>query len=199
MEAMGCAANYAFANRQIIAHWVRETFEQVLRIGPNALGMDLIYDVAHNIAKIETHTVNGVEKKLCVHRKGATRAFPPGSQHIPKDYYSIGQPVLIPGDMGRCSYVLVGAEKSLDETFGSTCHGAGRLMSRNQAKKSAKGRSIERELEKNGIFIKAFGRGTIDEEIPEAYKDVTDVVNIVNGAGISRKVAKLKPLGVIKG
>lgn len=199
MEAMACAANYAFANRQIIAHWVRETFEQVLRIGPNNLGMDLIYDVAHNIAKIETHTVDGVEKKLCVHRKGATRAFPPGSQHIAKDYYSTGQPVLIPGDMGRCSYVLVGAVKALDETFGSTCHGAGRLMSRNQAKKLVKGRSIERELEKKGIFVKASGRATIDEEAPEAYKNVTDVVNIVEGAGISRKVAQLKPLGVIKG
>ena len=161
--------------------------------------MDLIYDVAHNIAKFESHMVNGVEKRLCVHRKGATRAFPPGSPHIPKDYSSIGQPVLIPGDMGRCSYVLTGSEKALEETFGSTCHGAGRLMSRHQAKKSVKGRAIIRELEDKGIIIRATGRATVDEEIPEAYKNVTDVVNIVEEAGISKKVAQLRPLGVIKG
>ena len=199
MAAMSCAANYAFANRQIIAHWVRETFEQVLKIGPKQLGMDLIYDVAHNIAKIESHIINGVEKRLCVHRKGATRAFPPGSPNIPKDYSLIGQPVLIPGDMGRCSYVLTGSEKALEETFGSTCHGAGRLMSRHQAKKSVKGRAIIRELEDKGIIIRATGRATVDEEIPEAYKNVTDVVNIVEEAGISKKVAQLRPLGVIKG
>ena len=199
MAAMACAANYAFTNRQIIAHWARETFEQALKIGPKELGMDLIYDVAHNIAKFESHMVNGVEKRLCVHRKGATRAFPPGSPHIPKDYSSIGQPVLIPGDMGRCSYVLTGSEKALEETFGSTCHGAGRLMSRHQAKKSVKGRAIIRELEDKGIIIRATGRATVDEEIPEAYKNVTDVVNIVEEAGISKKVAQLRPLGVIKG
>jgi tRNA-splicing ligase RtcB (3'-phosphate/5'-hydroxy nucleic acid ligase) len=199
LEAMACAANFAFTNRQMITHWVRETFEQVFRKGPKDLGLDLIYDVCHNIAKIENHTVNGEKRKLCVHRKGATRAFPPNHPDIPKDYQSTGQPVLIPGDMGRCSYVLVGTEGALRETFGSTCHGAGRVMSRHQAIKVAKGRAIARELEDKGIIVKGASRGTIVEEIPEAYKDVTDVVNVVHHAGISRKVAKLVPMGVIKG
>jgi tRNA-splicing ligase RtcB len=199
LEAMACAANFAFTNRQMITHWVRETFEKVFRKGPKDLKLDLIYDVCHNIAKIETHTVNGEKKKLCVHRKGATRAFPPNHHDIPVDYRSIGQPVLIPGDMGRCSYVLVGAEGAMKETFGSTCHGAGRVMSRHQAIKAAKGRAIARELEDRGIIVKGASRGTIAEEIPEAYKDVNDVVNVVHHAGISRKVVKLIPMGVIKG
>ncbi len=199
LQAMACAANFAFANRQMITHWVRETFEQVFKKGPKDLKLDLIYDVCHNIAKIETHTLNGKKKKLCVHRKGATRAFPPNHPNIPSDYQSIGQPVLIPGDMGRCSYVLVGTEKAMEETFGSTCHGAGRVMSRHQAIKAAKGRAITRELEDKGIFVKGASRGTIVEEIPDAYKDVNDVVNVVHHAGISRKVAKLVPMGVIKG
>jgi tRNA-splicing ligase RtcB len=199
LEAMACAANFAFTNRQMITHWVRETFEKVFRKGPKDLKLDLIYDVCHNIAKIETHTVNGEKRKLCVHRKGATRAFPPNHHDIPVDYRSIGQPVLIPGDMGRCSYVLVGAEGAMKETFGSTCHGAGRVMSRHQAIKAAKGRAIARELEDRGIIVKGASRGTIMEEIPEAYKDVTDVVNVVHQAGISLKVAKLVPMGVIKG
>jgi len=199
LEAMACAANFAFTNRQMITHWVRETFEQVFQKGPRDLKLDLIYDVCHNIAKIETHTVKGEKKKFCVHRKGATRAFPPNHPDIPTDYRSIGQPVLIPGDMGRCSYVLVGTERAMEETFGSTCHGAGRVMSRHQAIKVAKGRAIARELEDKGIIVKGASRGTIDEEIPDAYKDVTDVVNVVHHAGISLKVVKLVPMGVIKG
>ena len=199
LEAMACAANFAFTNRQMITHWVRETFEQVFQKGPKDLQLDLIYDVCHNIAKIETYTVNGEKKKLCVHRKGATRSFPPDHPEIPKAYQSIGQPVLIPGDMGRCSYVLVGTERAMEETFGSTCHGAGRVMSRHQAIKAAKGRAIGRELEDKGIIVRGASRGTIVEEISDAYKDVTDVVNVVHQAGISRKVVKLIPMGVIKG
>ena len=198
-EAMACAANFAFTNRQMITHWVRETFEHVFRKGPKDLKLDLIYDVCHNIAKIESHRIDGKTLKVCVHRKGATRAFPPGHPDMPEDYRSIGQPVLIPGDMGRCSYVLVGTEKAMNETFGSTCHGAGRVMSRHQAIKTAKGRAIVRELEDKGIIVRGASRGTIVEEISEAYKDVTDVVNVVHQAGISRKVAKLVPMGVIKG
>ena len=198
-EAMACAANFAFANRQMITHWVRETFERVFHKGPRDLKLDLIYDVCHNIAKIESHTVNGKTKKVCVHRKGATRSFPPEHPDIPEEYRSIGQPVLIPGDMGRCSYVLVGTKKAMEETFGSTCHGAGRVMSRHQAIKVAKGRAVARELEDKGIIVKGASRGTIAEEIPEAYKDVTGVVNVVHRAGISLKVVKLVPMGVIKG
>jgi tRNA-splicing ligase RtcB len=199
LEAMACAANFAFTNRQMITHWVRETFEKVFQKGPRDLKLDLIYDVCHNIAKIENHSVNGERKKLCVHRKGATRAFPPNHPDVPKDYRAIGQPVLIPGDMGRCSYVLVGTERAMIETFGSTCHGAGRVMSRHQAIKAAKGRAITKELEDKGIIVRGASRGTIVEEISDAYKDVTDVVNVVHYAGISRKVVKLVPMGVIKG
>jgi len=200
LAAMAAAANFAFANRQMITHWVRQSFEQVLKIGPRDLGMELIYDVAHNIAKIETHEVGGgVRKKLCIHRKGATRAFPPHHPETPAAYQDTGQPVLIPGDMGRYSFVLVGTEKALTETFGSTCHGAGREMSRHQALKVAKGRNIVRELAARGIVVRGAGRGTIDEEISEAYKDVAMVVDVCQGAGIAKKVAKLKPLGVLKG
>jgi tRNA-splicing ligase RtcB len=199
LGAMACAANFAFANRQMITHWVRETFEQVFRMGPKDLKLDLIYDVCHNIAKLEHHTVDGKKKKLCVHRKGATRAFPPGHRDVPEDYRSVGQPVLIPGDMGRCSYVLVGTDRAMDETFGSTCHGAGRVMSRHQAIKAAKGRAITRELEDRGIIVRGASRGTIVEEMPDAYKDVNDVIHVVDQAGISRKVVKLIPMGVIKG
>lgn len=199
LKAMACAANFAFTNRQMITHWVREVFEQVFQRSPKDLKLELIYDVCHNIAKIETHRVRGENKRLCIHRKGATRAFPPNHPDLPSDYQSIGQPVLIPGDMGRCSYVLVGTERAMEETFGSTCHGAGRVMSRHQAIKAAKGRLIARELEDKGIIVKGASRGTIVEEIPDAYKDVNDVVNVVHQAGISRKVVKLIPLGVIKG
>lgn len=197
--AMACAANFAFANRQMITHWVRETFERVMRMGPKRLQLDLIYDVCHNIAKFENHEVDGGRQRICVHRKGATRAFPPGHGDIPDDYREIGQPVLIPGDMGRYSYVLVGTEKAFRDTFGSTCHGAGRVMSRHQAKRAAKGRAIVRELEDKGIIVRSAGRATIVEEISEAYKDVTDVVDVVHHAGISTKVAKLIPMGVVKG
>jgi len=199
LEAMACAANFAFANRQMITHWVRETFERVFQKGPRDLKLGLIYDVCHNIAKIESHTVNGKSQRVCVHRKGATRSFPADHPHIPEEYRSIGQPVLIPGDMGRCSYVLVGTKRAMDETFGSTCHGAGRLMSRHQAIKAAKGRAVARELEDKGIIVKGASRGTIVEEISEAYKDVTEVVNVVHHAGISLKAVKLIPMGVIKG
>jgi len=200
LAAMAAAANFAFANRQMITHWVRQSFEQVFKVGPRDLGMELVYDVAHNIAKIETHEVGGgVRKKLCIHRKGATRAFPPHHPETPAAYQETGQPVLIPGDMGRYSFVLVGTEKALTETFGSTCHGAGREMSRHQALKVARGRAIVRELAARGIVVRGAGRATIDEEISEAYKDVAMVVDVCQGAGIAKKVAKLKPLGVIKG
>jgi tRNA-splicing ligase RtcB len=199
LGAMASAANFAFANRQLITHWVRESFEQVFKLGPRDLGLELVYDVAHNIAKIEEHTVDGKKMKVCIHRKGATRAFPPHHPETPAAYQETGQPVLIPGDMGRYSFVLVGTEKALTETFGSTCHGAGREMSRHRALKVAKGRSIVQELAAKGIVVRGAGRATIDEEISEAYKDVSLVVDVCHGAGIAKKVAKLKPLGVIKG
>jgi tRNA-splicing ligase RtcB len=199
LAAMAAAANYAFANRQIIGHWVRETFEQVLGMGPNALRMALVYDVCHNIAKVEEHTVGNRVQKLCVHRKGATRAFGPGHALVPESYRLVGQPVLVPGDMGRCSYVLAGTQQAMQESFGSCCHGAGRAMSRNQAQKAARGRRIDRELEQQGIYVRAAGRGTLTEEMPEAYKDVNEVVDVVAAAGIAVKVARLTPLGVMKG
>lgn len=199
LSAMRAAANYAWANRQCIMHWTREAFMNFFSTTPRELGMSLIYDVAHNIAKVEEHIVNGRKKKLIVHRKGATRAFPPGHPDLPDAYRKIGQPVLIPGDMGRASFVLIGTEKAMSETFGSTCHGAGRMMSRHQAIKKAKGRAIWREMEDKGIIVRSAGRETLSEEMPEAYKDVSDVVDVVHKAGISKKVARLRPLGVIKG
>lgn len=199
LSAMAAAANYAFANRQMITHWVRETFENVLDVSPSELRMTLVYDVCHNIAKLEDHVVEGQMRQLCVHRKGATRAFPPHHPKTPDAYRQVGQPVLIPGDMGRYSYVLVGTDRAYEETFGSTCHGAGRVMSRRQARKTAGSRPIVRQMEEQGIIVRAAGRATLVEEIPEAYKDVAEVVDVVQGAGISRKVAKLKPIGVIKG
>jgi tRNA-splicing ligase RtcB len=199
LAAMAGAANYAFANRQIIFHWVRETFERVFQMSSERLGLRLVYDVCHNIAKIETHRLDGKERKLCVHRKGATRAFPPHHPDTPLAYKDVGQPVLIPGDMGRYSYVLVGTEQAMAETFGSTCHGAGRVMSRKQAMRVSKGRAIIRELEDQGITIRSAGKATVREEIPEAYKDVSQVVEVVSGAGISKKVVRLRPMGVIKG
>lgn len=199
LAAMAAAANFAFVNRQMISHWVRETFEQVFGLGPRQLGLELVYDVCHNIAKLEEHEVQGKKIRLCVHRKGATRAFPPGHPEIPEDYREVGQPVLIPGDMGRCSYVLAGTQQAYKETFGSTCHGAGRLMSRHQAMKASRGRAISRELEAAGIIVRGASKATLVEEIPEAYKDVNNVVNVVHEAGISKKVVKLRPLGVVKG
>jgi tRNA-splicing ligase RtcB len=197
--AMACAANYAWANRQIMLHLVREVFQDVFHLGPRDLGMDLVYDVCHNIAKKETHVVDGVKRNLCVHRKGATRSFPAGHEAVCKTYRSVGQPILIPGDMGTASYVLVGAPRAMAETFGSTCHGAGRVLSRKAAKKKSRGRALQRELEDKGILVRWTGRSTLAEEMPEAYKDVNRVVNVVHGAGISKKVARLKPIAVVKG
>lgn len=199
LAAMACAANFAFANRQLITAWVRESFEQVLGQSAEALRLSLIYDVCHNIAKWENHMVEGVRRRLCVHRKGATRAFPPGHPEVPECYRAIGQPVLIPGDMGRYSYVLVGTAGGFEQTFGSTCHGAGRVLSRHAAKKAARGRNIEAELAARGIVLRAAERGTVAEEISEAYKDVSEVVEVVQNAGIGRIVARLRPLAVVKG
>ena len=198
LGAMKCAANYAWANRQCLMHLARSVFEKVFQMGPKDLGMDLIYDVAHNIAKIEKYNINGKEKMLCVHRKGATRAFPPGHPELPPKYQKTGQPVIIPGDMGRNSYLLVGTKKA-EETFYSTCHGAGRRMSRSAAIRACRGRSISRELENKGIIVKSTGRETLAEEAPEAYKDVNEVVSVVHGAGLSKRVCRMRPLGVIKG
>ena len=199
LAAMRAAANYAWANRQCIMHWTREAFMKVLDASPRELGMSLVYDVAHNVAKIEEHIINGLKKKLVVHRKGATRAFPPGHPELPEVYRHLGQPVLIPGDMGRASFILLGTVKAMSETFGSTCHGAGRLMSRHQAVRKARGRAICRELEDRGIIVRSAGRHTLAEEMSEAYKDVSAVVEVVHRAGISTKVARLRPLGVVKG
>ncbi|MFA5143619.1 MAG: RtcB family protein [Candidatus Omnitrophota bacterium] len=198
LGAMRCAANYAWANRQCLMHLARKVFERVFARGPKDLGMDLIYDVAHNIAKIEKYDIDGKERTLCVHRKGATRAFPPGHPELPAKYKRTGQPVIIPGDMGRNSYLLVGTEGA-KETFYSTCHGAGRLMSRSAAIRAGRGRSIAGELEAKGIIVKATGRELLSEEMPDAYKDVNQVVDVVHGAGISKRVCRMRPLGVIKG
>jgi len=199
LASMRAAANYAWANRQCITHWVKECFMKILNTGPKSIGMNLVYDVAHNIAKVEEHIINNKKIKVVVHRKGATRAFPPGHPELPDVYKHTGQPVIIPGDMGRASFVLLGTEKGMKESFGSTCHGAGRVMSRHQAIRQAKGRSIWKEMEEKGIIVMATGRSTLAEEMPEAYKDVSQVVEVVNNAGLSKKVARLRPMGVIKG
>ena len=199
LAAMSCAANYAWANRQVLMHWARETLLKFLSLRPSELGMNLLYDVCHNIAKIERHKVEGDEIKLCVHRKGATRSLPPDHPELPEIYRHSGQPVLIPGDMGTCSFVLAGARGSMDHSFGSTCHGAGRVLSRSKAIKTAKGRAIHRELADKGIFVQSRGKKTLKEEMPDAYKDVSQVVDVVHQAGLAKKVARLSPLGVIKG
>ncbi|MFC1993274.1 RtcB family protein [Chloroflexota bacterium] len=199
LSAMKCAANYAWANRQCITHWVRESFCRVMRKSEKDAGLELIYDVTHNIAKIEEHEVDGKKEMLCVHRKGATRAFPSGHPDVPPRYSRIGQPVLIPGDMGRVSYVLVGTEQAMKETFGSTCHGAGRLQSRTAAKKHLRGRDVLDALESRGITVRTGSLDGLAEEASEAYKDVTSVVGVAHNAGISRIVARTKPIGVIKG
>ncbi len=196
---MCAAANYAWANRQVIMHWTMDIIKKALKKYKTNVNFNLIYDVCHNIAKFEDHLVDGVMKKVCVHRKGATRALPADHPNTPAIYKNVGQPVLIPGDMGRYSYVLIGTERSLEETFGSTCHGAGRLLSRKQAVLAGKGRSIYNELKQNGIFLQSHGKRTVLEELPDAYKDVKDVVKVVHNAGISRMVARLRPMGVIKG
>jgi tRNA-splicing ligase RtcB len=199
LAAMACAANYAWANRQCIAHWVREAFERLLQTPARKIGLQMIYDVCHNIAKIEEHQVNGQRRKLCVHRKGATRAFPAGHPVVPKAYAEVGQPVLVPGDMGTHSFLLVGTDRAMSETFGSTCHGAGRMMSRTAAIRSARGRDIAQELAGQGIFVRAASRDVLAEEMPAAYKDVEQVVSTCDRAGISRLVAKMRPIGVMKG
>lgn len=198
-SAMASAANFAWANRQVISHYLREAFEKVFKTSYSELGMSLVYDVSHNIAKFETHMISNKKEILCVHRKGATRAFPRGHIELPDRYKNTGQPVLVPGDMGRCSYLMVGAENSLQETFGSSCHGAGRQMSRSQAKKKINGRELEKELNDKGIYIRTESYSGLSEEAPEAYKNVIDIVQVCHNANISRKVAKMKPLGVIKG
>lgn len=199
LAAMAAAVNFAFANRQLISHLAQEAILRTLHLSPRDLDMQVVYEVAHNIAKIERHTVSGRQQTLCVHRKGATRAFGPHHPDLPAAYREIGQPVLIPGDMGRCSFVLAGTARAMAETFGSACHGAGRRLSRTRALKLARGGAVTRELEARGIIVRASSRETIAEEIPEAYKDVTEVVNAVAGAGLARKVVRLRPLGVIKG
>ncbi|MBM4142185.1 MAG: RtcB family protein [Lentisphaerae bacterium] len=198
LGAMRCAVNYAFANRQAIAHGVREVFASILS-RESAAELRTVYEVAHNIAKIESHDVGGAARRLCVHRKGATRAFAGERPEIPDDYRAVGQPVLVPGDMGRCSYVLTGTARAMAETFGSACHGAGRRMSRKRAIKEARGRNIARELAGRGIVVLAHDRLTLSEEMPEAYKDVSQVVNACETAGLSRRTARIRPLGCIKG
>jgi len=199
LAAMACAANYAWNNRQCIAHWARESFSKVFGRSSEELGMKQIYDVAHNIAKIEEHMVDGREVKVCVHRKGATRAFPPAHRDIPQKYREIGQPVLIPGDMGRCSFIAVGTEKAMEDSFGSTCHGAGRMLSRGAARRSLRGGDVARELEGRGITVKTGDIPSLAEEASKAYKDVTEVIDVVHQAGISKKVVMATPIGVIKG
>lgn len=197
--AMACAMNYAWLNRQIIAHYTRKSMEFIFQKSAGTMEMDLLYDVAHNGAKLETHYVDGQKRKLSVHRKGATRSFGPKMGQLPKTYEKIGQPVMIPGDMGRASYVLVGVDESEEQAFSSTAHGAGRLMSRKSAKKTITGQELKKQLEEKGVVVVAGHIGSLAEESPQAYKDVSEVVDICEGAGLSKKVAKLKPLGVLKG
>jgi tRNA-splicing ligase RtcB len=197
LAAMACAANFAWSNRQVIMDLARGVFKQVMP--DSELNFRLIYDVSHNIAKKESHIIDGQEKTVCVHRKGATRAYPAQSALLPDAYREIGQPVLIPGDMGRYSFICVGTAKAMQDTFGSSCHGAGRLMSRRQAKKMAAGRDLFRELSKSGIIVQAKGHGALAEEMPDAYKDVAEVVNIMHESGVSLRVARTRPVGVIKG
>jgi len=199
LSCMRAAANFAWANRQIILSRLRENFSDVFGESAESLGMNLVYDVAHNIAKVEEHIVDGKAKKLCVHRKGATRAFPPKHPDIPKKYAEFGQPVLIPGDMGTASYILLGTQKAMEETFGSTCHGAGRLLSRKKAINVTGGRNITNELKGKGIYVRSKSIKTLREEAPDAYKDIDEVVEVVSATGISKKVVRMVPLAVIKG
>jgi tRNA-splicing ligase RtcB len=199
LAAMNCAANYAWANRQVLTHHAREAFEEVLGGKVPNWDLFLVYDVAHNMAKIETHEVEGRQTKVCVHRKGATRAFGPGHPAVPDDYRAVGQPVLVPGSMGTASYILVGTAESMARTFGSCCHGAGRVMSRAEAKRKVRGEKLRQELEQEGIQLRAGSLGGLAEEAPQAYKDVDQVVGVVQAAGLARIVARLEPLAVIKG
>jgi len=199
LGAMAAAANFAFANRQVITHWIRESFEDVLRRSAESIGLDLVYDVAHNMAKIEEHTVEGRSMQVCVHRKGATRGFPAGHPEIPEEYRGVGHPVLVPGDMGRYSYVLLGTAVAMAETFGSTPHGAGRMRSRSEAKRLLRGVDVADALARRGILVRAVSRDLLAEEASEAYKDVADVVRASDGAGLTRSIARLQPLAVVKG
>jgi tRNA-splicing ligase RtcB len=199
LGAMAAAANFAWCNRQVMMHLAEQALLETLAIAPRELSFALVYDVCHNIAKFEEHSVAGRRRRVCVHRKGATRAFGPGHPALPEALRPLGQPVLIPGDMGRYSFVLVGRETAMRETFGSSCHGAGRLMSRMKAKKEAGGRDLNAELKRRGVTVRAHSRAGIAEEMPSAYKDVADVVEVMEAAGITRRVARLKPFAVIKG
>jgi len=197
--AMSSAANFAWVNRQMITHWTRESFEKTFGKPADQMDMGLIYDVAHNIAKIEEHDTEVGRRKVYVHRKGGTRAFPPGHSAIPPEYREIGQPVLIPGSMGTSSWVLIGAQKSMQLSFGTTAHGAGRFMSRAAARRRNPARAVEELLSKRGIMIRAENIGTVSEEAPEAYKDVDAVAEVSHQLGIATKVARLTPIGVTKG
>ena len=194
-KAMCCAVNYAFANRQMITHWVRETFKQFFKNSE----LKLIYDICHNVAKVEEHKIDGEMKKVCLHRKGATRSFGPGRKEIPEVYREYGQPVLIPGSMGTYSYILVGTEKAEQVSFGSTAHGAGRVMSRHSALKQFRGEKVKKDLEEKDIEVKAGGWKSIAEEAPGVYKDVNEVIGVSHNLGIANKVVRLKPLMVMKG
>jgi tRNA-splicing ligase RtcB len=199
LGAMAAAANFAWCNRQLIMHLSERALESALQISPRELGFSLIYDVCHNIAKFEQHEVDGERRTLCVHRKGATRAFAPGHPSLPAALRALGQPILIPGDMGRYSFLLIGQQGAMKETFGSTCHGAGRVMSRHQAQRAARGRNLYAEMAAAGVVVRSRGRSTVAEEMPAAYKDVADVVGVMEAAGVSRRVARLKPFAVVKG
>ncbi len=196
---MACAANYGWANRQIITHWMREAFERVLGRGISQIGLQLVYDVAHNVAKFEEHEVNGRRQRLCVHRKGATRCFGPGREEVPERYRDLGQPAIIPGDMGTASWLMLGTDEAMQLTFGSTCHGAGRTMSRTAAKKRQHGREVQSELEGRGIRVRSAGLKTLAEEASYAYKDVDRVIGVTDRVGLSRRVARMRPLAVVKG
>jgi tRNA-splicing ligase RtcB len=199
LAAMAAAANYGLANRQCIAYWVRYSFQPLFGQSYSKMGLELVYDVSHNVAQIEEHKVDGVQRQLCVHRKGATRSFAPGHLGVCKKYRSVGQPVMIPGDMGRASYVLCGTKESMELAFGSTCHGAGRLMSRKRARKEMSGSELSKKLLEEGIVIEAGSTKLLSEEAPYAYKNVSKVVDVCERAGLSKKVCKMKPLGVLKG
>jgi tRNA-splicing ligase RtcB len=199
LAAMNCAANYAWANRQMMTHLVRQCFTQVLASKVSNCSLSVLYDVCHNIAKVEKHNVEGNQMKLCVHRKGATRAFGPGQNQLPEDYRPLGQPVLIPGSMGTESYVLLGTQQAMDQTFGSACHGAGRLLSRTEARRTVRGEQLRAQLEHANISVQTGSLSDLAEEAPQAYKDVNRVVDVVHQAGLARRVARTRPLAVIKG
>ncbi len=197
--AMACAVNFARVNRQVMTYRIRDSFEYIFKASAEKLGLDLVFDVSHNIAKFEEHEIGGVKKRLCVHRKGATRSFPAGHPDVPHKYRSVGQPVIVPGDMGTASYLLKGSLTAMAESFGSTCHGAGRVMGRRAAKRMIQGHELKKRLESQGITVRAGKMSSLAEEAPEAYKDVSQVVEVCHRAGLSTKVARMRPMGVVKG